>query len=90
MIHIKDFYKVGIDIKAEYFPNENHGYTENKDYHAMKYAVECFSNGCLTYPQLISKLAKCCKDTTEKLDSIVKKHIISFGEYKYQPKKQTK
>ncbi len=88
MIHTKDFYKVAEDIQVAYFPNVNHGYTENKDYHAMKYAVELFNNGCLTYRQLISKLAKCCNDTTEKLHSIVEKHIISFGEYRYQPKKQ--
>jgi hypothetical protein len=88
MIHTKDFWKVATDLKECYFPNVIHGNTEDKNYHAMKYAVECFNNGCLTYRQLIGRLAKYCDDTTEKIHAIVEKYIISFGGYKYQPKKQ--
>ena len=48
MIHTTtDFYnKVAKEVKATYFPNENHGQTENKDYHATTRTLELFNNGC--------------------------------------------
>jgi hypothetical protein len=89
MIHTADnfFNKVAADIRAAYFPNEDHGFTQSQNYRAANYTMELFNNGCLTYRKLIGRLAKYCKATTEEIHSIVEKHIISFGEYKYQPKK---
>jgi hypothetical protein len=88
MIHTKeDFYnKVATDIRAAYFSEVKHGYTDNEDYHAANYAIELFNNGCTTYRKLIGSLAKCCNDHTYKIHAIVEKHIVSFGSYQYKPK----
>jgi hypothetical protein len=89
MIHTTpDFFnKVATEIRSNYFPTENHGTTENQNYHKANYTVECFSNGVLTYRQLIGRLAKSCKATTKEIHAIVEKYIVSFGEYRYTPKK---
>lgn len=89
MIHTtQDFYnKVAKEVRATYFPNENHGKTENKNYHKTNHTLELFNNGCLTYRQLIGRLSKSCKETTETMHEIVSKNIVSFGSYNYQPKK---
>jgi len=89
MIHTTtDFYnKVANKLRQEYFPNENHGTTENKSYHKTSHTLELFNNGCLTYRQLIGRLAKNCNDSTSNIHSIVETFILSFGEYKYKPSK---
>ena len=89
MIHSTDnFYnKVATEIRATYFPNENHGYTRNQKYHDATYTIELFNNGCLDYRKFIGRLAKHCNDSTFKIHAIIEKYIVSFGEYKYQPKK---
>jgi hypothetical protein len=88
MIHTKPnfFNNVATEIRSIYFANENHGTTQNPAYHKASNAMELFNNGCLTYRQLIGRLAKTCNETTSKIHSIVEKHIISFGEYTYNPK----
>jgi hypothetical protein len=87
----QDFFnKLAAEIRATYFPNEKHGFTENKKYHAVTNAIELFNNGCLTYESLIKKLAKNCKDTTTKIHSIVEKYIDSFDGYVYTPADQPK
>lgn len=87
MIHtVNDFYnKTAADIKGQYFPNEPL-YSDNENYHASKYQIELFNNGCLTYRKLIGRLAKYCKDNTANIHAIVEKYIVSFGQYQYKPK----
>ena len=89
MIHTtQDFFnKVATEVRATYFANENHGRTENKNYHKTSNTLELFNNGCLTYRQLIGRLSKSCEDTTENIHKIVEKYVVSFGSYNYQPKK---
>jgi hypothetical protein len=88
MIHVKEdfFNKVATDIRAWFFPNENHGYTENKNYHATTYTIELFNNGCLTYRTFIGRLAKYCNSNNATIHNFVEKHIASFGEYQYRPR----
>ena len=88
MIHTTEnfFNKVATDIRQAYFADEVHGYSQNKNYHAANYAMELFNNGCLNYRTFIGRLAKACNDTTSKVNSIVEKHIVSFGSYQYKPK----
>jgi hypothetical protein len=88
MIHTQsDFFnKVATEIRSTYFATENHGTTQNQDYHKTTQTIELFNNGCLTYRQLIGRLAKSCKDTTTKLHSIVQKYVVSFGTYEYKPR----
>jgi hypothetical protein len=88
MIHTApDFFnKVANEIRSTYFANENHGTTENQNYHKTTYTIELFNNGCLTYRQLIGRLAKNCNSTTSNVNSIVEKYILSFGHYIYKPK----
>jgi hypothetical protein len=92
MIHTAtDFYNKAItEIREKYFPIENHSITTNKKYHATTYTIELFNNGCLTYRNLIGRLAKSCDDSTENINSIIEKHIVSFGSYKYKPSKKAK
>ena len=89
MIHTtNDFFnKAATTIRAKYFTDEIHGYTENKKYHEATYAMELFSNGCLTYRKFISKLAKACSDTTFNINAIIETFVVSFGEYRYKPTK---
>lgn len=84
MIHTTDNFvnKLATEVRATYFPNENHGKTENKNYRKATQTMEDFNNGCLTYRQLILRLAKSCQDKNKNLHKIVEKHIVSFGSYK--------
>lgn len=84
MIHTKDnfFNTLVTEVIATYFPNENHGKTENKNYWKATQTIEDFNNGCLTYRQLILRLAKSCQDKNKNLHEIVEKYIVSFGSYK--------
>jgi len=89
MIHTtEDFYnKVAKEVRATYFPNENHGYTENVNYWKATQTMEDFNNGCLTYRKLIGRLSKSCRETTKKMHNLVSKYVVSFGSYEYKPKK---
>ncbi len=69
------FHKLTTDIRQVYFPNENHGQTQNKKYHATTYAIESFNNGCLTIDKLISKLSINCTDTDKNIRKIVNKYV---------------
>jgi len=88
MIHTtEDFYnKVAKEVRATYFPNENHGTTENKNYWKATKTMEDFSNGCLTYRKLIGRLSKSCGETTKKMHELISKYVTSFGSYEYKPK----
>ena len=83
MIHtVENFFnKLATEVKLKYFPTENHGTTENKNYWKATQAVEDFNNGCLTYRQLILRLAKSCQDKNKNLHEITEKYIVSFGSY---------
>jgi len=89
MIHCtNDFFnKAAKEIRNTYFPNENHGTTQNINYQTVTNTLELFNNGCLTYRQLIGRLSKDCNDTTEKLHTIIKNYVVSFGSYEYKPSK---
>lgn len=88
MIHTTEnfFNKVATEIRAKYFATENNSYTKNQNYHNAGYTIELFNNGCLTYRQLIGRLSKACKDTTENVHNLVSNYVISFGNYEYKPK----
>jgi hypothetical protein len=88
MIHTQsDFFnKVATEIRGTFFPNENHGTTENPNYHTTTHTIELFNNGALNYRKLIGRLAKTCNTTTKSIHSIVEKYVVSFGEYTYKPK----
>ncbi len=78
MIHIiDDFYnKVAIEIRSKYFPKEEHGKTNNKNYWKTLKTIEDFNNGCLDYRKLVDRLSKSCNDTTENVQKTVEKYII--------------
>lgn len=81
---VQDFFnKFAKDIRSSYFPSEDHGRTENKKYHETNYAIECFSNGCLSYKKLIQKLAKSCGDTELNIHNIAKKYVEDFDGYSF-------
>jgi hypothetical protein len=91
MIHTKDnfFNSLASDIRETYF-KEVKFYRDNENCTAAIYSIELFNNGCLTYRQLIVRLAKACKDRNINIHAIVEKQILSFGSYKYSPKKTWK
>lgn len=89
IVTVDDFFnKLANDIRNEFFANENHFdlKSHNENYSKANYSIELFNNGCLTYSKLISSLKKACNSTTERIHDIVKKHIVSFGDYKFNPK----
>lgn len=83
MIHIKpEFFNTLVNkLDLTYFPTLKF-YRDNDDCAKMHYNVELFNNGCLTYKELINRLAKNCNDTRVNLHNIVSEFIISFGSYK--------
>ena len=86
----KDFFnKVLTELDAKYFPAVKY-YGDDKNDSKLHYAVECFSNGVLTYPKLIDKAAKLCKDSTSNIHAIVSKYVEDFGGYEYKPKVDNK
>lgn len=83
----EDFYnKVVTELKSKYFENIQHGKTDNEDYYKYRYVVECFSNGCLTYNKLISKLSKFCNAPDYTINEIVVKYVEDFDGYVWKPK----
>ena len=88
MIHTKpDFFNLAIvELRNKYFQSENHRTTENQNYHKTTQIVESFNNGCLTYAEIIFRLSKSCNDSTKNIHSLIEKHIVSFGSYKYTPR----
>ena len=88
MIHTtQDFFnKVAKELNNTYFPQVKF-YRDNDNCANVHYTLELFNNGCLTYRQLIGRLAKNCKATTKEIHAIVEKYIVSFGTYRYTPRK---
>lgn len=87
MIHtVENFYnKVATDLDSTYYPEVKY-YHDNKNTQKIHSNLELFNNGCLTYRQLIGRLAKSCEETTFKIHERVSKYIISFGSYEYKTK----
>jgi hypothetical protein len=78
---ITDFYnKVAKEIRGKYFPGENHGTTENKNYWKATEAMEDFNNGVLTYNALVKKLAKACKTSNETIHNLIIDDITAWIE----------
>ena len=88
MIHTTEnfFNKVATELDKTYFPNLKY-YRDNDNCVKVHYTLELFTNGCLTYRQLIGRLAKSCNDTTKAIHLIVENYVVSFGNYNYTPKK---
>ena len=77
------FNKLAQDIDKKYFPTVKY-YRDDKDCTAVHYSIELFNNGALTYPKLIKRLAKSCKDTESNIHAIVKNYIEDFEGYKFK------
>jgi hypothetical protein len=88
MIHTKkDFFNVVVtDVRQKFFPNENHGTTENQNYWKATKAIEDFNNCFLTYKVFIGRLSKACKSNNATIHNLIEKHIVSFGSYQYKPR----
>ena len=89
MIHTtQDFFnKVATEVKQRYFPNENHGTTENQNYYKANKAIEDFNNGVITYKVFIGRLSKATESNNATIHNLVEKYITSFGSYQYKPRK---
>lgn len=74
------FNKTAKVIDKKYFPDVKY-YGDNKKCADVHYALELFNNGCLTYPKLISRVAKNCNDTQESIHNIVKDFVEDFEGY---------
>ena len=84
----QDFFnKVATEVRQRFFPSENHGTTENKNYWKATKAMEDFNNGCLNYKVFIGRLAKATESNNATIHNLVEKHIVSFGNYQYKPRK---
>jgi len=72
---VEDFFnKLAIEIDKKYFPDVKY-YGDDKNCAAVHYSIELFNNGCLTYENLIKRLSKSCKTTTDEIKLIVDKFI---------------
>jgi len=75
---VSDFFnKTAQAIDKKYFPSVKY-YRDDKDCTDVHYTIELFNNGCLTYNDLIKRLAKSCKETHQNIHSIVSKYIEDF------------
>jgi len=80
-----DFHnKVCQKIDKKYFP-EVKFYHDNIHTQKIQYAIECFSNGVLTYSKLINQLSKHTSDTKDNIHSIVSKYVADWEGYTYKP-----
>lgn len=74
------FNKLTNDLDKRYFPDVKY-YHDNEDDADVHYTVELFNNGCLTYDNLIYRLAYSCKDTKVNIHNIVKEYVEDFGDF---------
>ena len=88
MIHTTEnfFNKVADEIRGRYFADVKY-YRDSEKCTAATYAIECFNNGQLTYRTFIGRLAKACDANNATIHNLVEKYIISFGEYRYKPRR---
>ena len=79
---VSDFFnKLAFTIDNIYFPTVTKH--TNKECAAVHYAIELFNNGCLTYHELVKRLAKNCNEKKDIIHSITKKYIEDFDGYIY-------
>ena len=84
---VNDFFnKAATDIRERFFPNVKY-YRDDENCTAATYAIELFNNGCLTYRAFIGRLAKACNSNNATIHNVIEKHIVSFGEYQYKPRR---
>jgi len=76
--------KLCSEIDKKYFPEVKY-YHDNVHTQKIHYAVECFSNGVLTYSKLIDKLSTHTKDTKENIHKIVSDFVIDWQGFTYKP-----
>lgn len=75
---VNDFFnKVVKVIDTKYFPEVKY-YRDNKNDANVHYALECYSNGCLTYNTLLKKVSKNCKDSKENIHNVLKEFIEDY------------
>lgn len=88
MIHtVNDFFnKMADDIRSRFFPDVKHC-REDRNCETATYAIELFNNGCLTYRAFIGRLSKACNTNNATIHNIAERHIISFGQYQYKPRR---
>ena len=67
------FNKVANEIRVKYFPEENHGTTENKNYWKATKIIEYFNNGILSYKVFVDKLSVVCKTDKDTIHNLLKK-----------------
>lgn len=61
---VDEFYNKSAKFFTDkYFPDIDHGLTDDKNYRGMRYALECFNNGVISYDKLVKRLSKYCKST---------------------------
>lgn len=90
MIKTNDFFnKLANNIDKIYFPTIN-SYHDDKNYMMAHYAIELFNNNCLTYHELVKRLAKACDENTDTIHSITKQYIEDFEGYIYMKPKVIK
>lgn len=88
MIHTKpDFFNnVAAEIRGRYFADVKY-YRDSEKCTTATYVIELFNNGSLTYKAFIGRLAKACDTNNATIHNMVEKHIVSFGEYQYKPRR---
>ena len=75
---VQDFFNSAAKtIDSKYFPEVKY-YRDDKDCEMVHNALELFNNGCLPYSILVSTLVKCCKDTKENIEGLLKPFIVEF------------
>lgn len=78
------FSKLTSELDEKYFPDLKF-YRDDDRCAALHYAVECFSNGVITYFQFIKRLAVNCMDSQENIHKIVSKYVEDWGGYNFVP-----
>jgi hypothetical protein len=71
---VDDFYnKVANELKRVYFPSVIPVINDN--YCGVRYSVELFSNGCISYDSLLNKLSKQCNTSKSLLHCKISNYI---------------
>lgn len=78
----KTFMNLTTELRNLYFPNVKYLMDDERGM-AVKYAVECCSNGVLPYRKFIKTLGYNCGDNLENIHAIVSKHVLDFEGFKW-------
>ena len=86
MILVTDFFNKAVQaVDKKYFPEVKY-YRDNDKCAKVHYTFELFSNGCLTYAKLMTRVAKNCKATKQEIHDIVKTFVSDWKGYEYNVK----